>query len=94
LKLGGPFFPTQEFTYTVLFGDQPADLVIKDQSDQSILKVVTPTRQRIVGEVPVKVLLNGDILDPNSNLSFTFFRESYFSFYFPFSFVLFCFVLF
>jgi hypothetical protein len=86
LKLGGPFIPTQEFTYTVLFGDQPADLVMKVQTNQSILKVVTPTRQRIVGEVPVKVLLNGEILDPNSNLSFTFFRESYFSFYFPFSF--------
>jgi hypothetical protein len=85
LKLGGPFFPAQDFTYTVLFGDQPADLVTKVQTDQSILNVTTPTRQRIVGEVPVKVLLNGNILDPNSNLSFTFFRESNFFILFSFS---------
>jgi hypothetical protein len=71
---GGPFFPSQDFVYTVLFGEQPADLVAKVPNDQSILNVTTPTRQQIVGQVPVQVLLNGGILDPNSNISFTFFQ--------------------
>lgn len=73
--VGGPFFPLQEFTYTVLFGDQAADSVSKVLTDSSILNVATPTRRQIIGEVPVKVLLNGNILDPYSNISFTFFRK-------------------
>ena len=70
---GGPFFTRADFTYTCLFDDQPADSTAVSSSDSSNLICVTPSRRRLIGDVQLRVLLNGDDIAPNTPLNFTFF---------------------
>jgi hypothetical protein len=70
---GGPFFNRADFTYTCLFDDQPADSTTINPVNPSVLTCVTPSRRRLIGDVQLRVLLNGDDIAPNTPLNFTFF---------------------
>eukprot|EP00029_Vermamoeba_vermiformis_P008690 TRINITY_DN413_c0_g1_i2.p1 TRINITY_DN413_c0_g1~~TRINITY_DN413_c0_g1_i2.p1 ORF type:complete len:1681 (-),score=270.20 TRINITY_DN413_c0_g1_i2:53-5059(-) len=76
---GGPFFSRPDFTYTCLFDDQPADSTAVSSTDSSNLICVTPSRRRLIGDVQLRVLLNGDDIAPNTPLNFTFFSCNSFS---------------
>jgi len=72
---GGPFFNRADFTYTCMFDEQPADSTTINPANPSILTCVTPSRRRLIGDVQLRVLLNGDDISPLTPLSFTFFSK-------------------